>query len=111
MTRKEIYAKVKALNLEETIKKDLGKNFTQVSNDLLLKAIEVEESKKSKKINIKDKIEKENKITSSDIIQKVKIEKDSFSTKTEALNRLLKVLQSKHILLDSEVKFILYGNN
>ena len=111
MTRKEIYAKVKALNLEESIKKDLGKNFTQVSNDLLLKAIEVAESKKPKKINIKDKIKKENKVTLSNIIQNVKRENPLLLKEINALDRLLKILQSKHILLESEVKSILYGNN
>lgn len=108
MTRKEIYAKVKALNLEETIKKDFGKNFTQVSNDLLLKAIEVEESKKLKEKNIRNTTKKENKATSSNIVQNVK--KDDYSLSMR-LHRLLMTLQSKHILLDSEVKFILYGNN
>lgn len=108
MTRKEIYAKVKALNLEEIIKKELGKNFTQVSNDLLLKAIETEESKKLKEKNIKNKIKKENKVTSSDIIQNVKKEDYSLSIR---IHKLLETLQSKHILLDSEVKYILYGNN
>lgn len=108
MTRKEIYAKVKALNLEETIKKDLGKNFTQVSNDLLLKAIEVEESKKLKEKSIKNKTKKENKSTSSNIVQNVKEENYSLSIR---FHKLLEILQSKHILLDSEVKSILYGNN
>lgn len=110
MTRKEIYAKVKALNLEETIKKDFGKNFTKVSNDLLLKAIETAESKKSKEKNIKNKSEKENKVTLSNIVQNVKEENCCQPTETMA-QRLLKVLQSKYILLDSEVKFILYGND
>lgn len=110
MTRKEIYAKVKALNLEETIKKDFGKNFTQVSNDLLLDAIKVAESKESKKKNIKDKIKKEDKVALSNIVQNVKEEVYYHPTETMA-QRLLQVLQSKHILLDSEVKFILYGDN
>lgn len=108
MTRKEIYAKVKALNLEEKIKKDLGKNFTQVSNDLLLKSIEVEESKKLKEKSIENKTKKENKTTSSNIVQNVKEENYSLSIR---FHKLLEILQSKHILLDSEVKSILYGNN
>lgn len=109
MTRKEIYAKVKALNLEETIKKDFGKNFTQVSNDLLLKAIEAKESNNLKEKNIKNTTKKLKGISSDTILN---VKKDNFMVKTtNALDRLLEVLQSKHILLDSEVKFILYGNN
>lgn len=33
MNRKELYAKVKELNLQEEVKKEFGKNFTQVSSE------------------------------------------------------------------------------
>ena len=40
MNRKELYAKVKELHLEEEIKSLLGKNYTMVSNDDLNKIVE-----------------------------------------------------------------------
>ena len=35
MNRNEIYAKVKELNLQDRIKELYGKNYTQVSNEIL----------------------------------------------------------------------------
>ena len=41
--RKECYAKIKELNLQDNVKNETGKNFTQVSTDVLNEIIEVKE--------------------------------------------------------------------
>lgn len=46
MTRKEIYAKIKELNLSEEVKKKFGDNYTRVSNDKLEDLINSKASKK-----------------------------------------------------------------
>lgn len=47
MDRKEIYAEVKKLGLEEDIKKKYGKNYTMVSNNDLMAAINGKKGKKA----------------------------------------------------------------
>lgn len=47
MDRKEIYAEVKKLGLEEDIKKKYGKNYTMVSNNDLMTAINDKKGKKA----------------------------------------------------------------
>lgn len=47
MDRKEIYAEVKKLGLEEDIKKKYGKNYTMVSNNDLMAAINDKKGKKA----------------------------------------------------------------
>ena len=59
MTRKELYAAIKANNLADDIKKEFGVNYTHVSNEDLEKVVnkatqkscEPESTKKSKKDN------------------------------------------------------------
>lgn len=46
MTRKEIYAKIKELNLSEEVKKKFGDNYTRVSSDKLEDLINSKASKK-----------------------------------------------------------------
>ena len=46
MTRKEIYAKIKELNLSEEVKKQFGDNYTRVSSDKLEALINSKTSKK-----------------------------------------------------------------
>ena len=46
MTRKEIYAKIKELNLSEEVKKKFGDNYTRVSSDKLEALINSKASKK-----------------------------------------------------------------
>ena len=57
MTRKEIYAKIKELNLSEEVKKKFGDNYTRVPSDKLEALINSKDSKKKtlpiKKVMIK----------------------------------------------------------
>lgn len=46
MTRKEIYAKIKELNLSEEVKKQFGDNYTRVPSDKLEALINSKTSKK-----------------------------------------------------------------
>jgi hypothetical protein len=46
MTRKEIYAKIKELNLSEEVKKKFGDNYTRVPSDKLEALINSKASKK-----------------------------------------------------------------
>jgi hypothetical protein len=46
MTRKEIYAKIKELNLSEEVKKQFGDNYTRVPSDKLEALINSKASKK-----------------------------------------------------------------
>lgn len=46
MTRKEIYAKIKELNLSEDVKKQFGDNYTRVPSDKLEALINSKASKK-----------------------------------------------------------------
>lgn len=46
MTRKEIYAKIKELNLSEEVKKKFGDNYTRVASDKLEALINSKTSKK-----------------------------------------------------------------
>jgi BRCT domain type II-containing protein len=60
MTRKEIYAKIKELNLSEEVKKQFGDNYTRVPSDKLEALINSKASKK-KVLPIKEvKIKKTN---------------------------------------------------
>ena len=47
MTRKEIYAKIKELNLSEEVKKQFGDNYTRVPSDKLEALINSKASKKT----------------------------------------------------------------
>lgn len=86
MTRKEIYAQIKKLNLEEAVKTACGKNYTQVSNTELVGFIA-----EAKMLNDNKK--------GKDTCSKKPLEK--------AVVDLIKVLQKKHVLLDFEVQAIL----
>ena len=82
MTRKEIYAKIKELNLSEEVKKQFGDNYTRVPSDKLEALIN---SKTSKKKTLP--------------IQEVKIKR----TNTEAaLFYLLSLLLSKKVITRAE---------
>ena len=83
MSRKEIYAKVKELNLQEEIKKKYGDNYTRVSNTELEAIIA-------------------NHIAETLTPRRVKGGYD----KGCKCNKLIEVLKKKHILLDSEVAYI-----
>ena len=93
MNRKELYAKVKELNLQEEIKKKYGENYTRVSNAALAFIIanykKVEKPKSETKVSI-SKVAKESTV----------------ATKSCKCDKLIEVLKKKHILLNSEVDYI-----
>lgn len=78
--RQKLYEKLRDLHLQDEIKKVFGKNFTQVSSDNLIEFINKQEAKKV--------------VTFKEPIPIYKIDK------------LIKVLSDKRILLKSEVDFI-----
>lgn len=78
--RQELYAVIKKESLQQAIKDAFGKNYTNVqSADLEAFIAKYKEAKKLGK------------------------KKTEYLTKTD---KLIKVLKDKHILLDSEVKYI-----
>ena len=83
MSRKELYAKVKELNLQEEIKKKYGDNYTRVGNTEL-EAIIAKHTAKTQAIGV----------ARGGCNKKCKCDK------------LIEVLKKKHILLDSEVTYI-----
>ena len=83
MSRKELYAKVKELNLQEEIKKKYGDNYTRVGNTEL-EAIIAKHTAKTQAIGV----------ARGGCGKKCKCDK------------LIEVLKKKHILLDSEVAYI-----
>lgn len=86
MTRKEIYAKIKELNLSEEVKKQFGDNYTRVPSDKLEALIN---SKTSKKKALP--------------IQEVKIKQFKTTTYTEeALFYLSSLLLSKKVITRAE---------
>ena len=93
MNRKELYAKVKELNLQEKIKEQFGENYTRVSNAELALIIasynKVEKPKSETKVSI-SKVAKESTV----------------ATESSKCDKLIEVLKKKHILLNSEVDYI-----
>lgn len=96
MNRKELYAKVNAMNLASEIKKVFGKNFTNLSNESLASFISRKERDTLKKVSSKK------------VSNKVTAKCSNFNT-AEALLRLISVLQSTHIISSADANFILSG--
>lgn len=92
MTRKELYRKIKELNLQDEVKKVYGDNYTRVGNIELAHIIQSAQlaSNIAKNITKKDKVKDQN----LELINNCKCDK------------LIKVLKKKHILLDSEIMYI-----
>ena len=83
MSRKELYAKVKELNLQEEIKKKYGDNYTRVGNTELEAIIAKHTAKSPTTGGVK-----------------------SGCGKGCKCDKLIEVLKKKHILLGSEVAYI-----
>lgn len=88
MNRKEIYAKIKEYNLAEAIKKTFHENYTRIPSANLECFISDYVSSRGEELKVindnhKDAIEK------------------------SSLVKLVEILQKKHILLKSEVDYIL----
>lgn len=99
MERKEAYAKIKELNLQEECKKKYGKNFTQCKTDELVHLVQ--------SFIIKEKqFNEATKGTHSSAHVKKAAEIGTKSA-MDVVYSLIEILRSKHILLDSEVKRIL----
>lgn len=88
MTRQEIYAKIKEYNLQETIKTTCDRNFTQVDSTTLIGFIKLHEEALEETKKPKKQTEKQ-------------------APKKCACEKLVEILKKKHILLDSEVTYIL----
>lgn len=101
MERKEAYAKIKELNLQEECKKKYGKNFTQCKTDELAHLVQ--------SFIIKEKQFNEA-VTGTychSIKKATKKEATGVKSTMDVVYSLIETLHSKHILLDSEVKKIL----
>lgn len=88
MNRKEIYAKIKEYNLAEAIKKTFHENYTRIPSANLECFISDYVSSRGEELKVindnhKDAVEK------------------------SSLVKLVEILQKKHILLKSEVDYIL----
>ena len=93
MNRKELYAKVKELNLQGKIKEQFGDNYTRVSNAELAFIIASY-----------NKVEKPNSETKVSISKVAK--ESTVATESSKCDKLIEVLKKKHILLNSEVDYI-----
>lgn len=93
MNRKELYAKVKELNLQEKIKEQFGENYTRVSNAEL--ALIITNYKKV------EKPKNETKVSISTVAKK-----STVVTESSKCDKLIEVLKKKHILLNSEIDYI-----
>lgn len=102
MERKEAYAKIKELNLQEECKKRYGKNFTQCKTDELVHLIQsfIIKEKQTNEV-IKDTC------SSADVEKSAKKGITKVKSTMDVVYSLIETLRSKHILLDSEVKRIL----
>ena len=92
MERKEAYEQIKKLGLQEECKKKFGKNFTQCKTyelESIIKAFEVGVGTKVKTTKAAPKT-----------VTKIEEPKDSFL-------RLVTILAGKHLLLKSEIDWIL----
>ena len=88
MNRKEIYAKIKEYNLAEAIKKTFHENYTRIPSANLECFISDYVSSRGEKPEVV-------KVKHKDTVEK------------SSLVKLVETLQKKHILLKSEVDYIL----
>ena len=100
MTRAEVYAEVKRLNLQDTISKKMGKNFTQCSTAILLTFID-EASKNSCKANTPAPIAKEKKVKSNPTPEVVE------SVTFCALKELIAMMVNEGVLSEANANNIL----
>lgn len=100
MKRKQVYDKIIELNLQETVKKECGRNYTQVSTfkleEIINKASKVTSKPTSKPTATKK----------AEVKKEVKTEEASRKPKSteERLAKLIEILGRKRILLQSEIE-------
>lgn len=100
MTRAEVYAEVKRLNLQDTISKKVGKNFTQCSTAVLLTFID-EASKNSCKTKTPAPVAKEKKVKSNPTPEVVE------SVTFCALKELIAMMVNEGVLSEANANNIL----
>ena len=100
MTRAEVYAEVKRLNLQDTISKKMGKNFTQCSTATLLTFID-EASENSCKAKTPAPVAKEKKVKSNPTPEMV--ESITFC----ALKELIAMMVNEGVLSEANANNIL----
>ena len=100
MTRAEVYAEVKRLNLQDTISKKVGKNFTQCSTATLLTFID-EASKNSCKAKTPAPVAKEKKVKSNPTPEVVE------SVTFCALKELIAMMVNEGVLSEANANNIL----
>lgn len=100
MTRLEVYAEVKRLNLQDTISKKVGKNFTQCSTATLLTFID-EASKNSCKAKTPAPVAKEKKVKSNPTPEVVE------SVTFCALKELIAMMVNEGVLSEANANNIL----
>lgn len=100
MTRLEVYAEVKRLNLQDTISKKVGKNFTQCSTATLLTFID-EASKNSCKAKTPAPVAKEEKVKSNPTPEVVE------SVTFCALKELIAMMVNEGVLSEANANNIL----
>lgn len=100
MTRAEVYAEVKRLNLQDTISKKMGKNFTQCSTAILLTFI-AEASKNSCETKTPAPVAKEKKVKSNPTPEVVE------SVTFCALKELIAMMVNEGVLSEANANNIL----
>jgi len=103
MTRKEIYAKIKSLDIADKIKKSFGDNYTRISSDKLEAFIKRTEStgnatkKNDKKIVVKTPT--------------IKAKAPSYGAPgiPEAIARIVSTLQTNNLITANDANYILAG--
>lgn len=100
MTRLEVYAEVKRLNLQDTISKKMGRNFTQCSTATLLTFID-EASKNSCKAKTPTPVAKEKKVKSNPTPEVVE------SVTFCALKELIAMMVNEGVLSEANANNIL----
>lgn len=100
MTRAEVYAEVKRLNLQDTISKKVGKNFTQCSTAILLTFID-EASKNSCETKTPAPVAKEKKVKSNPTPEVVE------SVTFCALKELIAMMVNEGVLSEANANNIL----
>lgn len=102
MTRKEAYAEIKNLDLQDLIKEITGKNYTNVSTDELVSIVNDYNSKSSTPVD--NNVSTDTTLATDTTIPKkvVTVIVDGSTTL-----RLIEVLRKKNILLESEQDYIL----
>lgn len=99
--RKELYAAIVKHNLQEEVKKKYGRNYTQVGSAQLEEIINLHTKNDKKKTSSKPEVKEPSKKVPTSIPVST-----STSSSESKVDRLIKVLAGKRILLKSEVEFI-----